>query len=825
MREKVVSLRDVEVVYLTPFLFPGRKREWRRIRALTGINLEVKKGGSLAILGDNGAGKSTLLKVIAGIISPDRGEVEVKGRVRTLFELGAGFQPEHTGWDNILLQETLYGYRGKEKEEKAEEIARFAELGDYLYAPLRTYSEGMYVRLAFSIAIHTEPEIFLIDDILSVGDIHFQRKCLEELEKLKEEGVTLIMVTHSLGLAERFCEESVWLDRGRVVMKGGVREVGETYHLLSGKEGEREYIEEGKLRVCFNAGRIFLFWDGRHLTSFQGIYTTLVKGKEIVPSFNAEWKAKKLSSRKLSAEGRFLSFPVHQELVIEIVSERKCRFRVRNHGVKDELSQIGMVFQRDFERWWWGDEGGEVPLERSEEWRELGMKESVDRVRIISSTFPSLLLTPLFSPERVRVFLAGEESGGRAIFWEKEGGDVLDMEIEVERGEGIILPDRGVLRLFTRDFEVTGRGGISLAFQYGNREYYLDRVGGKEREGRVVYEGELPFRIEVEKIREEEGWYITYYLKTSSRVKLDKLRVIFNLNPGYERFITLKREGEFKGREGEWLTPPFPFTPFIILRGENIPSLKLFPSLPSPVLTVAERGKENPIVQFYPSSPLEFPPGRHPLFKLGISTGERVFLSPGKEGEETLSLTRGELRFVWDEGVGRIFYRGREVTGAWGIYFSIRRKEEWEESFKYIWELRERGEDRILLEGRRFHPPHFRSLWEFSLQEEGLIFQVEREEEGEEEIHFSLMLGKEFSRILSPFLREFPHFTPDWETVGRGKGEMRVLSSQRIYLIYRSSHPQVIIKNTSRVWESRVLEFVEKGVKKFRGEIYLGEVR
>jgi lipopolysaccharide transport system ATP-binding protein len=197
--------------------------------ALRDVSFRIRAGESLGILGPNGAGKSTLLSVISGIHYPDAGSVSVKGSVAALLELGSGFHFDLTGRENILLNASLLGLSRKQVYERFDDIVAFSELADFIDEPLRTYSTGMVMRLAFSVAVNTTPDILIIDEVLAVGDQKFQAKCIRKIRELKASGHTLICVSHSGALIEDLCDTCLWLDHGRVVMQGEANDVVRAY--------------------------------------------------------------------------------------------------------------------------------------------------------------------------------------------------------------------------------------------------------------------------------------------------------------------------------------------------------------------------------------------------------------------------------------------------------------------------------------------------------------------------------------------------------------------------------------------------------------------
>jgi len=197
--------------------------------ALREVNLEVHKGEAFGLIGPNGAGKSTMLKVIARVLRPSRGRVQVRGRVAPLLELGAGFHPELSGRENIILNGAMFGFKRAEMEGKVGRIIEFSELENFIDAPMRTYSSGMWARLGFAVATDVDPDILILDEILSVGDEAFQRKCLARIETFRERGVTILLVSHNTALVEEMCQNAVWLDHGQVKAVGEAKQVGELY--------------------------------------------------------------------------------------------------------------------------------------------------------------------------------------------------------------------------------------------------------------------------------------------------------------------------------------------------------------------------------------------------------------------------------------------------------------------------------------------------------------------------------------------------------------------------------------------------------------------
>ena len=294
--EKVYKLYDKPSDRLKESLGISRRRRYKEHYALKGVNMTVHQGETVGIIGTNGSGKSTILKIITGVLNPSGGKVTVNGRISALLELGAGFNMEYNGIENIYLNGTMIGFSEKEIDEKMEAILEFADIGDYVYQPVKTYSSGMFVRLAFAVAINIEPEILIVDEALSVGDVFFQAKCYHKFEEFKEMGKTILFVSHDLSSISKYCDRVVLLNQGVKLGEGSPKEMIDVYkRVLVGQyemqEQEGANLLEDKdiaaaakmgvnpelLEYGTNAAKIIEYY----ITDDKGIHTTaVIKGQE-----------------------------------------------------------------------------------------------------------------------------------------------------------------------------------------------------------------------------------------------------------------------------------------------------------------------------------------------------------------------------------------------------------------------------------------------------------------------------------------------------------------------------------------------------------------
>lgn len=351
----------------------NRQGAHRKFWALRDISFKVSRGEVLGIIGPNGAGKSTILKLLAGVTMPDLGEIRIHGRIAPLIELGAGFHPELTGRENVYLNGALLGLSRVEIDERYEDIVEFAELREFMETPVKHYSSGMFVRLGFSLAVHTDPDILLIDEVLSVGDEHFQRKCIRKFLEFRAAGKTIVVVSHDLGLVGGICTSMIFLARGELVVSGGVDSAIGRYLQTLGEGDGVSVLRNRNKTILFNSGRIAIFEGGLELTKKVGAYTSILAGAPGAEtatiwqdSTKAVWRCETRDRGEVVCVGEFISAPISQEWILKLDEDGNLYWSVWldvKEPILVERRQANLMLSDSYDYWQAEDGSGKFPAE------------------------------------------------------------------------------------------------------------------------------------------------------------------------------------------------------------------------------------------------------------------------------------------------------------------------------------------------------------------------------------------------------------------------------------------------------------------------------
>jgi len=422
----IIEFKNVWEKYRIKFI-TGGKTNWEEVWVLEDLNFKVEKGEVLGVVGQNGSGKTTLLKLIAGMLMPDRGEVRVDGKVSALMELGAGFDPEFTGRENIVLNARMYGLQEESLSQQIEKIIAFAGLGKFIDAPIKYYSQGMLVRLAFALAIYVEPDILLIDDILAVGDEEAQQKCIKKVLELKQSGKTIILVSHDKSMMERLSDRVIFLDRGRIIKEGDPQEIVAYYlKTVAGREGELIFktdsldlsscsIEKGDLRVFADPQTkiVKIFCKDREITSGQGLFPAvfLEDGKRWFNSYNAYWEVSRSTEGELKAVFDFAPFPLSMNLTLSIESENTLKIKLGlqiDKPIALIRRHIRLDLQDGYESWQTAEEEGDFLVKQ--------YINEVGPVKLKDGKISEIILKPFAKSNLPEIFVASSLQIRNTIF-------------------------------------------------------------------------------------------------------------------------------------------------------------------------------------------------------------------------------------------------------------------------------------------------------------------------------------------------------------------------------------------------------------------------
>ena len=397
---------------------------WEEVWALENLSFKVGKGEVLGVIGENGAGKTTLLKLIAGMLMPDMGNLDVQGKVSTLMELGAGFNPEFTGRENILINARIYGLDEESLQHKIGRIIEFAGLEKFIDAPIKYYSQGMYMRLAFALAIYVEPDVLLIDDILAVGDEEAQQKCINKVSELRQAGKTIVIVSHDMNMITKLCDRAILLDRGRIVMEGPPQRTVQHYLESVGDKKGIAALESDKFRAVFNNGKINISYQDNLLTKGAGGYVSFFNHScgAWFSSSNFSWQIKNAAIDKIVAEGLTRDGTLAQVWTLQLEdSELKWQVEIRQEGVMGV--HLDLFLEPQYKEWLTLNKNGIFPpLLNKLNWQDLGINDFPEGLLAITTgtalealKLPAVILETKDKDSQIKLLNTGYGQEARVI--------------------------------------------------------------------------------------------------------------------------------------------------------------------------------------------------------------------------------------------------------------------------------------------------------------------------------------------------------------------------------------------------------------------------
>ena len=603
-----IEFNNVWEKYRIKFIKEG-KVSWEEVWVLEDVSFKVDKGEVLGVIGENGAGKTTLLKLIAGMLMSDKGNVNVQGKVSTLMELGAGFNPEFTGRENVLINARIYGVDEENLQGRIAEIIEFAGLDRFIDAPIKYYSQGMYMRLAFALAIYVEPDILLIDDILAVGDEEAQQKCIKKIFELKQAGKTIILVSHNMNMVSKLCNRVILLERGKIVREDLPQKIIQHYLESVGDKKGIAVLAKGKLRTVFNNGKINISYDDNLLTKGMGGYVSFFNPSSNIwfPSFNLSWQIKSLSSNKIIAEGITSDGVISQIWTLQLEDiQLKWQIEIKEEVAKEAHIDLFLIPQ--YKEWLTLNKNGTFPSFINKfNWQDLGLNDSPEGILGVipdsaskAQNFPSFILEREDKDSQIKLFNTGYEQEARIIQIYSSSKKFISLNIRIfpekdkiedyvihirnqfflkqqEEKQKLLLKqqeelaklrashtiasghlrlyadlENKAIRLYYKDRELTDGDGLYSSFKasgdwfrLNNAQWRIEKISEKELILTFSYQPLMVSQIWKLAFKDEDTLRIKVEIEVNKPVLLTNQDIILELKDEYKYWLTAYEKGDF----------------------------------------------------------------------------------------------------------------------------------------------------------------------------------------------------------------------------------------------------------------------------------------
>ncbi len=898
----VIKIEKLWEKYRIKFIVEG-KVSWEEVWALQEINLEIEKGEVVGIVGHNGAGKTTLLRLLAGMLVPDRGEISVEGRVAAIMELGAGLNPEFTGRENIIFNARVYGIEETKFKQKIDEIIVFSNLGKFIDAPLKYYSQGMYMRLAFALAIFAEPDILLIDDILAVGDEEAQQKCRRKIVELKDSGKTIILVSHDMSIIKNLCNRVIFVEKGRIVREGTPQSVVPGYIETAGEKIGIAYLEQKGLRVVFNNGRVSISYQGNYLSDAPGGYCSFFDNQLKIhsPSTNLSWEITSSSLSELTAQGR--SREGGEIVQYFKMNLRDSRLNLSIHNVANLTQQhnFNLFLSSAYNRWVSSGLEGSFPgFFHKDNWQDLDIIILPGRkLGILTENedgLPGLILESKTENGDLRVFNSGYHQEARILRFSFLNNQDLSFDIRVcpdkkdfdncfiqerqvlavqQQGEELsqklqedalakarseykramctisggdcrLFVDKPARRLqiFYRDKEITADRGL-YSILYLSEVEDCDFEIKKVSDSRLILNLHFKTFTQIWELSFLEGDVLSLKIKLeiAKKVVLDKRNLLLELSSAYQNWETPYEKGNLSFEQFANEIAPVRF------KNSRVHSIAMSSNQPDQPRIIIEINAENDCIaglckwkvendevvclnfqSVIPWGEKDIAPGSYDLFDTRIIFNGQSELKEKFSLNSSTVISRGDLKFILNNGNSNIFWKNNQLTCGLGIYTAVRSRNVWHDSCQAMWKLVKSDKQSVVMLGHWPCMP-ISQLWEIGFIEDSALrwtahMEIHREIEIEIE-QASIMLTNKYKKWLAKdgangeFMDEF---TLDYDIfpfrywygpagkdglVARGPGlpDVVFLNTQPLQM------PRAVIEDSDYLYSSRLLQYQKNNNK------------
>jgi ABC-type polysaccharide/polyol phosphate transport system ATPase subunit len=821
MSEKVIELKNISKKYCFNFgkqslirnflAFFRKSRNKSEVWALKDISFSVRKGEILGIIGENASGKTTILRIISQITVPSSGQVDVKGKVAGLLDLGAGFHPELTGRENIYLDAALYGLSKKNTDALFSEIVEFSGLNQFIDAQVKTYSQGMLVRLGFSVAVHVNPDIFLIDDSLAVGDAEFQAKCLNRIIEMNKQGATVLIVSHDLDSLSRIANQGILLKNGQIIKHDSIDKSIIRYVQAVGEKQAIACLDQGNLSIIFNSGRLVLLWDAKPITADFGGYLSLKLWDKWLMSWQANWQVIKTEKDVFLVQGQWPNHRINAQIQVKLVNEREfeCSAKVNiPPDLKVEKAIFGFMLNDQYKHYLDADQMKPISPagdSAAEQWQDVYRTDQSKALLVLSAGEQAPVVWADFdildqrgfgliqtkdksfdaSIIQTQVLVNQEQTVSCKTRIQLLDQKALEEKLVEQKEKGIISKDNLSLKLEQKCFQlflgqnqISKAKGLSFGFYYQKHFYNIFTGQWKIKKtsaAEFMVNADFPAqRISLGlNLSFKDNAFLVGLKLNSKQIKpedISGLEMSVDLVDVYKSYFTLNQENDFlaatefdekialKDTKNSFvgLSQQPNGQDNIILKTNQLSQIDLY-NTRKDIATRQLRLKTQQADKLEVQIIILEQPDQKQVF---ILEQRQAFNVENLLANDYLSIDCSQDRL-------RVFCGTREITALDGFTSGIFFNKRWYESHAVAKTIRKEGNFLYVTMSRKF--PDLTEYWEIELKQQRISWNVyleSREKVDDFEYKAGIMLSPEFSQWINAY--EQGRFVKD-------SGEMRII--------------------------------------------------
>jgi ABC-type polysaccharide/polyol phosphate transport system ATPase subunit len=780
---RAIELNDVWLKYPVTFREKGKSTN-EDFWALKGIDLNIDKGEIVGVIGENGSGKTSLLKIIAGMVSPDKGKIKIDGKISTFISISSGFQVDFTGRENIYLVASLYGLSKEKIDAQLNKILEFASLGRFIDAQLKSYSQGMLMRLAFAIGVHVDTDILLVDEVFAVGDDWAQRKCIDKMFELKQSGKTIVFVLHDLMTLRRICTRGIFIREGKIIKDGLIDSTCDYYLETVGEKKGIVIKQKVKLGIVFNNGKLVFRWGDHSLNiPIYGFSTITFAGKKYSAS-SAHWQiTASENDNEIFATGRWNAEALCQQIKIKLINEKEFSWQVFVQvpsGALIQKYETPIIFSNLYSQWFTLDSEESFPklFSHPEEWDCNIVKGIAGGLLGVvakdSEKLPTVILDSGYSKSIVHLGNSGSIISGRVVTYENslpallpgnscstfecfsvtlrmfdkteelllqdflaQRRSIVENSKSINYGHLRIICEDHFVSIYLQDILLTRGLGLNTKFSYKGKvfsategRWRIAKANEKEIVITLSWDEDPPFnffwrlRFENNKIY----WIVEMEVKEKLSIRNKEVELI--LTPEYESWFASETQGNFDNLEicGNVVLSRYTHSQFgtkSLYRNNNfiLPAVLFSYEEVVPRAAYISKTKEQVVLRYIEMDLKEnqdLNPGRYEYFKGCIQVTDNPTYPKPIQNKLISTIKHKKITFGFEHGKGSIFWGDLELTKKLGFYSSVLHNNLWVDSSHAYWEVEKSTQQYFVATGR-WPGLSLMQIWELKIEAEDTI--------------------------------------------------------------------------------------------------------